>query len=1042
MINLSTNAQMRLMDNQKVLFKSDFILNTDNGRNSNVGTGEPLDGKNLNYGIEKTYKFYNSLSTGFALPTNGKYDFGCNFKDIPFELFKKKKYIVISIELNINTPDTVSYIRPFFQDIHYDNSVWSYIGNSIDTPISNDVWTRVYQVCECSHYLNDPSVAYIDCMGIRYLDADKNIIKVSSVNYSYRNIMFELNDTGVPSDFEKSYVYYGGSYFDFTSTMKRLHGDDVMSGSATITDATSSSGRFDIGSAIINSLNITLNNFDDRFSLYDFTGATMKVYLGVPLVDEITDEEDTTQVEWVVKGFYTVDKPTSIGNTIPITMLDNMSKFEVLFKEVNVTYPVTLDKLIKAICLRCGVVQGTSVPNPNWTISNAPDDDSLTCLDIISFIAQINGCYARADRNGYLTFGWYNFDELGNDTGDNYDGGTFLTESIPYSDGDELEGGSFDGSSLPYVDEEGVSRVRYANPSEEYDGGVFAWGRYHVVRAFTDYSVATEDIEITGIQFKVEDEASGEKEYLYDTKGNVAEPLDTTGLNLIKSTKIDAVTIPYTASYYGYLMRDDNDFNLQDIPISLLSKYKYAIASLEYKCDAFGNTNEIYVLILGQYKNLTGTWSGVTRNYFTADADGEWHKIYVIAETSQLLSYNGNALQSLSHLSVYGTAIDDSQQQPFTNIQYRNIMFELNNTGEMHDYVSQYVLQEGNSYDDFVTIDEQRKIDSSIYALEIANNKLIPLLNSPDDCMRYIAKKIVGTTFRPYNITTLSNPTYEAGDIIKIVDNKGNDYYSMITSLSYPLNGYETLNCDAETVNEHNSANSNNLSTAIASVKNDTNVKLSAYDKAVRNLTSLSANALGFYETSEIDELDGSRIEYMHDKPLLEDSLIGYKKTLSGFFIGNRTSVTDDWTWVAGVDMEGNAVYKILTAHGINADWINAGTITGREINNGNGTFHVNENGYLSASNANITGTINSGNGKIGGFNIESNNLHTGSSADGVWLSGDSADGCPNGQVTVGVHGYGLIRLGYRHNGRNGIVWEVNHNDKYFIDLYKLGEKI
>lgn len=664
-----------------------------------------------------------------------------------------------------------------------------------------------------------------------------------------------------------------GRNSNFTSnSILNLTGDDVMGGTATITDATTSSGSLDVGSAIINSLSITLNNFDDRFSLYDFAGATMKVYLGIPLADNVTNQNDTTQVEWFVKGFYTVDKPTSVGNTIPLTMLDNMSKFEVLFNDlINITYPATAKEILDEICLRCGVTVAVSIPNPSYTIESAPEDDNLTCLDVIGFLAQINGCYARMNRLGQLTFGWYNTDEFENDTGDDLNGGTFLTSTTPYSDGDNADGGTFDGSSEAYVDSEGVSRVRYANPSTDISGGTFSWGDYGVLNAFSSFSVATEDITITGIKFIV----------------------------------------------------DNLDENSEE-----------------------------------------------TTNTYLYDAQG------VISDT-----------------------------------------------------------------------ETTRKANALVYALEISGNKLMPLLTQDDNvnylsqCMSYIANKIVGFTIRPFNVTALSNPQYEAGDPVKLVANKGDTYNTFITNISYPLNGYETYSCEAQTVSERNAVSTSPLSTAIAEVKNETSKKFKSYDESVKYLSSLSANALGFYETV-VDTLEGGRIVYMHEKSTLETSLIAYQKSASGFFIGSRNAITEDWDWVGGVDMDANAVYKTLTAKGINADWINTGTLKV-------GGLSGNTNGSIEVYNVKTSSTGEKTEEIVGKFNKDGINVYKGtitgaSFGDGnpstttkiniksntntrLVFGGTSEGGYPNGcNVITGTHEK------WYHDGF-GTLYSGNHADGTFV---------
>jgi hypothetical protein len=320
--------------------------------------------------------------------------------------------------------------------------------------------------------------------------------------------MCELNNTGVPSAYANSYVASGGSYDDFlTARTISLTGDDVMSGTATFSDSTSSSGSFDIGAAIINSASLTLNNYDDRFAGIDFTGASVRAYIGVPI----------EPVEWITKGYYTVDKPTSIGNTIPLTMLDNMSKFEKPYKNVTQLYPATLYDIAHSICTYCGVVlNDASFPNSDFEIPVRPDDTNMTCLAMISYVAQIAGCYARVNRFGYLEFKWYSMDVFESE-GESYDGGTFS-----YADGDALDGGTFaydDGDSA--------------------DGGTFVYGEYYSCYALSTFSVGTEDIVVSGIRVVV------------DSDNEVAVGADGYVLEISDNPLVTADNMATVANYLG-----------------------------------------------------------------------------------------------------------------------------------------------------------------------------------------------------------------------------------------------------------------------------------------------------------------------------------------------------------------------------------------------------------------------------------------------------------------------------------------------------------
>ena len=89
---------------------------------------------------------------------------------------------------------------------------------------------------------------------------------------------------------------------------------------------------------------------------------------------------------------------------------------------------------------------------------------------------------------------------------------------------------------------------------------------------------------------------------------------------------------------------------------------------------------------------------------------------------------------------------------------------------------------------------------------------------------------------------------------------------------------------------------------------------------------------MGFFKTEEIKE-DKSVIFYLHNKERLEDSNIIWK------MVGDAFAVSTDGgkTWNAGLDSNGNAVVNVLSAVGINCDWIHSGTLTLGGYNNTNG---------------------------------------------------------------------------------------------------------
>lgn len=87
-------------------------------------------------------------------------------------------------------------------------------------------------------------------------------------------------------------------------------------------------------------------------------------------------------------------------------------------------------------------------------------------------------------------------------------------------------------------------------------------------------------------------------------------------------------------------------------------------------------------------------------------------------------------------------------------------------------------------------------------------------------------------------------------------------------------------------------------------------------------LQEILEQASGLYCTPEA-QADGSTIYYLHDKPTLADSKNVIKLTADA--IGFSTDGGHSYPY--GFTVTGDMVARVLSAYGVNADWINAGTV-------------------------------------------------------------------------------------------------------------------
>lgn len=260
-------------------------------------------------------------------------------------------------------------------------------------------------------------------------------------------------------------------------TELNLTNKDLWNGGMTIEDAVSADNSFDIGSAIINKCTIVIENLDDRFSNYDFNRAEVIVSVGLALPDG-TEEK-------IHKGVFAVDEAKYNGSIITLSCLDNMRKFDKVYSESNLPYPATLNQIIRDACDMCDVtLQTYQFTHDDFLIETRPSDEATTFREVVSWCAQIAGCFARCDTQGRLELKWYN-QELLEKVG--LDGGIFDKASPDrYTTGDDADGGSF----KPW------------DEGDSYDGGTFhdMEGYHHIYSNYTAPVTSTDDVVITGVR--------------------------------------------------------------------------------------------------------------------------------------------------------------------------------------------------------------------------------------------------------------------------------------------------------------------------------------------------------------------------------------------------------------------------------------------------------------------------------------------------------------------------------------------------------------
>jgi hypothetical protein len=221
------------------------------------------------------------------------------------------------------------------------------------------------------------------------------------------------------------------------------------------------------------------------------------------------------------------------------------------------------------------------------------------------------------------------------------------------------------------------------------------------------------------------------------------------------------------------------------------------------------------------------------------------------------------------------------------------------------------------------------------YVISISDNPFIPA-DKAQAVANYIFKKIGGMRFRPLDATLLSTPLIESGDVAFVTDRKQNTYSCFISNRTFTVGSGTKISCDAENASRNSADKFSNETKAIVQARKVVQTQLSAYDKQMQLLTQLMSQSLGLFKTEQVQE-DGSIIYIMHNKADLNSSNIQWKMTANGMAVSNDYGKT----WKAGIDKDGNAIFNIMSAIGINFDWAHGGTLTLGGENNVDGKQYV-----------------------------------------------------------------------------------------------------
>lgn len=207
------------------------------------------------------------------------------------------------------------------------------------------------------------------------------------------------------------------------------------------------------------------------------------------------------------------------------------------------------------------------------------------------------------------------------------------------------------------------------------------------------------------------------------------------------------------------------------------------------------------------------------------------------------------------------------------------------------------------------------------YVISIENNELIKG-GSGQDIAGWIGQQLIGFRFRRASVQHSSDPTIEAGDVAFLTDRKQNTYRIVISSTRFGTGGSQTTVSGAENPARNSAERYSAETKNYVDYRKDIEKERTDREKALEELKNRVDNSSGLFTTS-VEQPDGSTIFYMHDKPTLSESQIVWKMTAEAFAV----STDGGKTYNAGLTVDGDLIARILTAVGVNADWIKTGAL-------------------------------------------------------------------------------------------------------------------
>lgn len=207
------------------------------------------------------------------------------------------------------------------------------------------------------------------------------------------------------------------------------------------------------------------------------------------------------------------------------------------------------------------------------------------------------------------------------------------------------------------------------------------------------------------------------------------------------------------------------------------------------------------------------------------------------------------------------------------------------------------------------------------YASVIDGNKFINSTNAAE-IASMVGGRVVGLRFRPMTVSSLQDPTIEAGDGAIVYDRKLKSYKTFFTNVVFSIDADNQMSNNAESALRNSAERFSTATKTYQELRKQLQKNKTEWEKTAEDLENAMKEQAGLYPVIKT-LTDGTKVYYMCDHPTLEESKVVFELNAKGWAV----STDGGNTWNAGLLVDGTMITKILNSIGINADWINSGAL-------------------------------------------------------------------------------------------------------------------